>query len=59
MVEHLSQVPWLTKDVVWLVPDARCGLLPSVEVRSRPENEPTVAESPYLSRAPRLAKDMV
>lgn len=31
-IEHLSQAPWLAKDVVWLMPDARCGLLPSVEV---------------------------
>lgn len=33
MVQHLSQAPWLAKDVVWLVTDARCGLIPSMEVR--------------------------
>jgi hypothetical protein len=33
VVQHLSQAPWLAKDVVWLVTDARCGLIPSMEVR--------------------------
>ncbi len=33
LAEHLAGVPWLAKDLVWLVQDARCGLLPSVEVR--------------------------
>ena len=33
VVQHLLQAAWLAKDVVWLVTDARCGLLPSMEVQ--------------------------
>lgn len=35
MAEHLASVPWLAKDLLWIVPDARCGLLPSMQVRPR------------------------
>ena len=34
VVQHLAQAPWLAKDVVWLVTDARCGLTPSMQVHS-------------------------
>lgn len=34
VMEYLSQVPWLAKDVIWLVPDSRCGHHAAVEVRT-------------------------
>ena len=33
VMAYLARVPWLAKDVIWLVPDARCGLLAAVQVR--------------------------
>ncbi len=32
VVAYLRRVPWLAKDVVWLLPDSRCGLLGSSQV---------------------------
>ncbi len=32
VMAYLSGVPWLAKDVVWVLPDARCGLIESAEV---------------------------
>ncbi len=32
VTSYLSGVPWLAKDIVWVLPDARCGLLESAEV---------------------------
>lgn len=32
VLAYLSQVPWLAKDVIWVVSDARCSLISAVEV---------------------------
>ncbi len=31
LLAHLGRVPWLAKDVIWVVPDASCGLVASME----------------------------
>lgn len=31
IMAHLSKVPWLAKDVIWVVPDASCGLVTSMD----------------------------
>ena len=31
LTEYLGQVPWLARDFVWIIPDARCGLVESAE----------------------------
>lgn len=28
---HLRKVPWLAKDIIWVMPDASCGLMDSME----------------------------
>ncbi len=30
LMHHLRTVPWLSRDVVWVVPDARCGATASL-----------------------------
>lgn len=29
---HLSSMPWLAKDFIWVIPDSRCGLEDSMSV---------------------------
>jgi len=31
LLSHLSRVTWLSKEVIWLLPDASCGLVAAVE----------------------------
>jgi hypothetical protein len=31
VLAHLGRVPWLAKDVIWVIPDASCGLVASVD----------------------------
>jgi hypothetical protein len=31
LMTHLSRASWLSKEVVWLLPDAACGLVAAVE----------------------------
>lgn len=31
LVTHLAATPWLAKELIWLLPDASCGLVGSVE----------------------------
>jgi hypothetical protein len=31
LAAHLSSVPWMSKDLVWLLPDALCGVQPSMQ----------------------------
>ena len=32
VMAYLSDVAWLAKDVVWVLPDARCGIIDSAQV---------------------------
>jgi hypothetical protein len=31
LMTHLAHVPWLAKEVIWLLPDASCGLLAALQ----------------------------
>lgn len=43
VLRHLADVPWLAKNVVWLVPSAHCQALQAAEVRPR-QCTPSVVE---------------
>ena len=32
VMAYLLRVPWLAKDILWVLPDARCGLIEATEV---------------------------
>eukprot|EP00775_Hariotina_reticulata_P006404 gene6404-6635_t len=45
LLYHLQQsAPWLAKDVIWLLPDASCGLVESVGAWAHYYNNPQAAE---------------
>jgi hypothetical protein len=50
LLRHLTDVPWLAKNVVWLVPSARCQALQAAEVQL-----PRLTARPLTRACPRLA----